>query len=396
MAAIVQSNPYNCLIRKIGYSVGLESVSDRIKTLTEIYVKDKKLNYSVWEYIVREKYGLSGSKSVEHVGNYFSSINIIKIYNKDLTTLFGLDILSILRRYFSDDFKFNESVNYILTFLILEADGDIFLNCLSSSFDKAKIKHDLIEMISAKRSAIKKAITNQEILKNINSILDIKQQRQSNEDKNSIFGGRNSSPFEVRKDPLYGQISDEILISDDYLKKVPQTRKGWAQDLGLYDNNKITYSGHRLLAELSCLNLCTPNGAYVFWPYQQELASIFINPNDIGIPPLERLDILSCLSSSKNEINKEEFDPVGNYSDVINTITDIYKLYKLGDVDKGKIRHQLPLYVLFPVLFAINYVENKNIVPILEILDREYKSRERLINKISIAGTEGAIFIKNS
>lgn len=394
MAAIVQSNPYNCLIRKIGYSVGLESLLTRVVTLVETYASEKALSYAKWNSIITDLFNLKGEKSAEHVANFFCSINILKLYQKDVSVLYGLDILSILRRYFDDDSKYIESAKFILTMLILESDGDIFLNLLSASFDKDNSRKHLGNMIASKRHSFKKTIRNNEIAKSINKIIDIKQQKKNTSGKSTIFDNRSDSPFEKRKEPLLGVATDEVIISEDYLRKVPQTRKAWATDLGLFHNNKITDSGHNLLAGFKKLNLGLDNCAFAFWPYKEELATLLIKPDEIGIPSISKWDILSQLALIKNKITVCDLASHDDSEDIIKLISTIYILYKEGDRNKGIIRHQLPLYVLYPVIIAIKFANNECVPNIPQILENEYRSRERRINKINITGTEGAVIIR--
>ena len=392
MAAIVQSNPYNCMIRKIGYSVGLELLLSRVLTLVDTYASDKILTYTTWNSIVTNEY--KREKSFDHISNFFCTLNIIKLYQKDLAVLYGLDILSILRRYFSDDDKYIESVKFVLLLLLLESDGDILLNLMSASFEKNTAKNYLKCMILTKRDHFKRAVTSPDIIKSINSIIDIKQQKQSSSDKSSIFDKRTVSPFEVRKESLYGAPSEEVIISDDYLNKVPVTRKGWASDLGLFDNNTLTEIGRNVLTEFTELKLGSSSGHFTFWPYKQELASLYIKSSDIGIPDISKWDILSHLALIKSNITLCPYNKSDDNKETIDLIKDIYKLYKEGDKNKGLIRHQLPLYVLNPAIVAIKYVNNECIPDVPQILEAEYSSRERIINKINITGTEGALVIR--
>lgn len=394
MAAIVQSNPYNALIRKIGYSVGIESILKRISILVDEYVAEQVLSYAAWNNIVTSKYGLDKSdKSVEHVANFFSSINILKLYQKDVIPLYGLDILSILRRYFKDDETYLKAIKFILTLLLLEADGDILLNLMSASFDKNKAKNYIMKMLYTKREHYKKAVKTPEIVKIINSIVDIKQQKQGS-DKSTIFDKRQVSPFEVRKESLYGTLSDEVNISDDYLKKVPQTRKGWATDLGLYANNSLTEYGRKILTEFLELKLGSGDGDFTFWPYKQELAALYFVPNEIEVPALSKWDVLSHLALINSNVTLCNFQADHDYDNVFELIKLIHRLYRDGDKHKKSIRHQLPLYVLYPVIVAINYATDNCIPDLPQILEKEFKSRERRINKINIAGTEGAVVIR--
>ena len=52
MAVIVQSDPHQMLIRKVGYSVGLESLVERASALANMYADKKRITLSDWRDLV--------------------------------------------------------------------------------------------------------------------------------------------------------------------------------------------------------------------------------------------------------------------------------------------------------------------------------------------------------
>lgn len=398
MAAIVQSNKYNCLIRKIGYSVGLESLLERSIFLSEYYADQKSLSFAAWDEIVKKKYGLKGENSTVHVANFFSSVDLIRLFGREIIVLPGLETLSILKRYYGQDTSnFVEAVKFYLILKIIEADGDIFLNCLEADFKAEKLKALLQTMIKEKREAIKNAVKVPSILNAIFSIIDIKHQGASSGSSGSPFEKRTTaspSPFEKRTTPLSEAMDISIKISDDYLKKVPQTRKGWSSELGLYNADGITNKGAKLLENLRSVGLVGKNDAFVFWPYEKEILNIHMKCSDLGATQLTQWDLIEAIFSTNGNII-EGFEESKDYGDVLKQLKELFVLYQEGSLGRGKIRHVLPIYIAQPCFAAIKYVEHISIPKLPNIIDREIRSRTRRIDKMIIRGTEGAISFRD-
>ena len=129
MAAIVPDDPYQCLMRKIGYSVGLEDLLKRVRDLTDLYVAQRELNYALFRDLVTIKFQRNNERSIKEFANVYGSLNLLKLYGKKLHVLPNLDTLSILRQYFADDQKsFTSAAKVVLMESVLEADGEIFIN----------------------------------------------------------------------------------------------------------------------------------------------------------------------------------------------------------------------------------------------------------------------------
>jgi len=396
MAVIAQSNQYNCLIRKIGYSVGLEFLLDRAVSLANLYAEKKELNYVIWSDLVRNKFNLTGKDSVEHVANFFKSLNLIQLQQKQVMPLFGLESLSILRRFYAnEDESFVQASKYLLLLYLLEADGDIFLNCLAANFDVEKIKLNLQKMIEIKRSTINKSIKNISILTQIYNIIDIKQQasNKSSGDRNN-FERRKESPYKKRTENLSGTAETKVIISEDYLKKIPQTRKTWAECLDLFEGNSISPVAHKLLSDLDLLKLKNISGAFTFWPYADDLLQLYIRPEDIQIPVLSQWDIISAISQMTGIKGSEDFDSQKDYGHVIAEFKNLYMLYQQGSLVRGSIRHQLPIYISHPCMMAIYMVKQLPLPPLNKIIEYEIKSSTRRIDRSNIRGTEGGIIFR--
>ena len=105
MVATIRDDPYLCLMRKIGYSVGLETLPDRVIELTNLYVEQRELNYALFRDLVTIKFQRNNERSIKEFANVYGSLNLLKLYGKKLRVLPNLDTLSILRQHFTDGQK---------------------------------------------------------------------------------------------------------------------------------------------------------------------------------------------------------------------------------------------------------------------------------------------------
>jgi len=85
------------------------------------------------------------------------------------------------------------------------------------------------------------------------------------------------------------------------------------------------------------------------------------------------------------------FSAKAQYKEVLELLVHFQKLYKDGNVDKGSIRHQLPLYLAQPCLAAVACAAGETIPPLPEILEGEFKKPKRKVNLVNIRGTEGGL-----
>src|SRR5688572_15224563 len=118
MAVIVQVDPFDRLIRKIGYSVGLEDLVKRVAMLAALYAKEGVITAAAFRDLVKNDFGRA-ENAVEHFANFYSQLNLVRAIAwehsgalnqrksvaipKALEVLYQLDTLSILRRMFAVD-----------------------------------------------------------------------------------------------------------------------------------------------------------------------------------------------------------------------------------------------------------------------------------------------------
>jgi hypothetical protein len=397
MAVIVQADPFLGLIRKIGYSVGLEYVLTRSAALVEMYVRERRASLASWRTLVsdgfdREDTAAKGRKTpAEHIGDVLSTLNLIKLSGQQLVPLHGLEAASILRRSLVDDSTFLRALSFLLTVYIIEADGDIFLNCLYSSFEVDRCRELLTAMIERKRRLASSAIRNPSLRQKLYDVISIK--TQTGQTRGS--SGRFSSPFAKRHTPLDARAVPKVNISEDYIDKVLQSRKGWARELGLFEGTTVSSSGNALLSELSRLGLQDSDGPYLFWPYESDLQRLRIEAETICSPRLRQWDLLTSVATATLGAVTQVFDPHGDYEGAIGMLRECYALYKVGNTPMSSIRHQLPIYVAQPCVVALCSARAKLVFPLPAIIDHEQRSSSRRLAVTNIRGTEGGIVFRD-
>jgi len=404
MVATVRDDPYQCLMRKIGYSVGLETLPDRVIELTNLYVEQRELNYALFRDLVTIKFQRNNERSIKEFANVYGSLNLLKLYGKKLRVLPNLDTLSILRQHFTDDQKsFTSAAKVVLMESVLEADGEIFINGLAADFDTMRFKTLLESMIRIKRERMAKVIKSpRSALLRIYDIIDIKTQlsnkRSSSGEqgnlKQSRFGRRTEalSKYVRRITPLSAKLDPNVDISNHYLEEVSGTRKKWAEDLGLFENGHKTAIGFNLLLALeNNLRLKQDAGCYIFWPYSSDLLKLRIQPEEIDAEDLDQWKLLCAIAQGVGNLKVAPYDDKADYIDVIDLLRVFHGQYREGNKSLASIRHQLPLFVVHPCLVALYVVKSRDIPPLPQILDAESKKKVRKVQRIIIRGTEGGI-----
>lgn len=400
MAAIVPDNPYQCLMRKIGYSVGLENLLERAQALTDLYVAQRRLSYTAFQDLVENSYGRRGA--TQDFADFYGQLHLLQVAWKTAYPLYTLDTLSILRRYLAnDEAAFSSAAKVVLLHSIIEADGDIFLNAFAAEFDAKRFKILAENMISKKRQSIRRVIQSPAMLREIDRIIDIQSQpsnrgnrRGESADGESKFKKRTEAldTSQKRTKPLADELDNPIVISDDVLKKIPRTRKAWAEDFGLFYKSDITEKGQNLLNVLdNDLSLKQDSGCYVCWPYSSDLAKIRIEPEKIGATRYSPWDLLVAAARGIGNVEVKTFNGKGDYSEIIALLKDFYRLYQEANVERGSIRLQLPLYIAQPCLVGLFSAKCEDIPPLPEIIDAEVKKEVRRVERVAIRETEGGI-----
>jgi hypothetical protein len=402
MVAIVPDDPLECLMRKIGYSVGLEKLLKRVQLLTDLYVAQRRLSYAAFKELVETSYERRGQEATEDFADFYKELHLLQVAWKTAYPLYTLDTLSILRRFLAnDEALFSSACKVVLVHAVLEADGDIFLNTLAADFDPMKFKALAEDMIIKKRQPMKEVGASRAYLRKVYDIINIESQtsNRGNRGKKPAEGEsrfeRRTEPLgmtEKRTKPLADELDGSIVISDDVLRKVPRTRKAWAKDFGLFGESSITEKGKHLLSVLdSDLSMKQDSGCYICWPYSRDLAKIRIEPEKIGAIGYGPWDLLVTIAKGTANVGVERFKDKGDYSEIIALLKDFYRLYQEGNVERGSIRLQLPLYIAQPCLVGLFGARCQDIPPLPEIIDVEVKKEVRRVERVAIRETEGGI-----
>jgi hypothetical protein len=395
MVAIVQSNPYACLSRKIGYSVGLENLLENVLSLAAIYVERRDVSFSNWRDLVVKKFE-RGERAVLEIANFFGTLNLIKLMGRELHVLHALDSVAILRQYFKDDdAQYRRSVQFILLKGILEADGDVFLNCVTANFEADATAKLLEEMVRWKWERLKHLFKNPAAQRPIWDIVSIRSQLGGTghkDAKTSPFAPRGGpSPFEPRRDPIDAAPSLVFEVAESYLRKILPTRKGWAKDLGLLANSEVTTCARTILMALPQIGIGVTGGPYYFWPYAIDLGPIRLSAKDLGIEPISEWQVLKCLGESVNSSVAPQSGVADDDEAIIEQLAEFHTLYKAASASRGSIRHQLPLYIAQPLVVASAVARQAKIPPLQEIIAKETHSAKRRLMIANIRGTEGGL-----
>lgn len=413
MAVIVQPDPYQALIRKMGYSVGLEKLVERVKKLVGLYVKAGTINAVAFKDLIEVDFGRKNAS--EHFANFYGTLNLVRVIVRDqggiragpvrasrapksLEPLYLLDALSILRRLFeADDDKFETATKVVLSQAIVEADGDIFLNALVSDFQSDELKSKLMDMLVTKRTLLRSVMRTQTA--KIDQIINIKNEskvagHQPEESAPPARFGKRTRPLSASRRTLQlGQeVEKEISIPADYIDKVRITRKGWAQELGWFVEQAKSEAGTRFIEQLvnHVVSMTTHEGALLFWGYASDLQRIRLKPSDLEAPSCESWDLL-CAISSAYQNSSAPRDAIKNADELFELLRTFHELYRSGNTTRGLIRNSLPLYVAEPALVAWCVAQGKHPPALAAMLDAEYNKKVRRIQRMTIRGTAGAL-----
>src|SRR5256885_724744 len=131
MVGTAQLANFAVFIKKVGYSVGLEALLSRSMDFAETYASVASLRESEWVELVHGKWKLKSA----HVGDVFGALGIASIKRREVIPGPIGESLGIVRKLSSDQ-EFTEACRFLVALAIVNADADIFLNALKSSFDK--------------------------------------------------------------------------------------------------------------------------------------------------------------------------------------------------------------------------------------------------------------------
>lgn len=280
MADTARFDQFQIFMRKIGYSVGLEDTFSRLRDLASLYISEEQVKIGDWQQLVTQTWNLR----TFHIGDVFGALGVIKASKTRIDILSGLDLIALSRFNLNDEQADRAQVLALLT-LIIENDGEIFLNCLAADFEPEKVKARLLELIAYKRSRLFEMFRTPDVQVEIARIVGIERQAKNQggaSSARSLSEQRRREPLTKRTESLSSRGIPPVEISDDYLKKVPPRRRDWAVSLGLWDAKRgILRNGVALFSVLDDLGLRLPGGAVVIWPFEHEISRLRLSPIEL-------------------------------------------------------------------------------------------------------------------
>lgn len=396
MAGTIHRDPYRILIRKIGYSVGLENTLSRVSGLVDAYASTKELTSGSLLRLLESSssHGGWGLKTT-NIYDFLNALDLIKVESNSVFVLPTLDALAILRINLNDD-QFKKAIVPVLAYSILSSDGDIFLNCLASAYVPARIKESLQSMVVTKRASAKLTLSSPIAAERIDRVVTIENQQNNTGGRVAglgIHGMRRSGPLDDSRGPLLKPPSSGIEISDDYMRKVPARRRDWSRDLGLISSDgKTTDRGARLLSLFQAKSQYAGN-SYTFWPYADEMIVLGVQPEDANWTCPSRLDIIRGLKSVF--VGAEFGSAAQTPLRTLEWLTGIYSVYRQLSPHRAIVRVELPLRVARLAALGMSCLDDGVDHYVDEVVSAVEKDSRQLEFRPS-RQSEGSIVIRRS
>ena len=396
MAATVHADPYAIFMRKIGYSVGLESTFDRVNDLVVTYIRDRDVSLASWRGLVssRDHWHLKAPD----IKDVFYSLRLIHNTPGDVLVLENLDAMAIASTLLGHPSKDADARAFLMLWAILVNDGEIFVNLLLAGFEHRRIEEVLTTMMQRKRSALANVLPGKQSLARINRIINIERQVSN---RGNTGAGR-STTFFKRTEPLGSPMSafrpgtrtDEIVFSDDYFRKVPPKRRDWARSLGLWDGAAgLTQRGKDFISGLTASGYVDAHGGFTFWPMDYELRRSGFHPNQLPGPPKSLWDTLFDFAAAYSGLRLRETtacDP----DDAVALISQIISVYRSLHVRKGMLRRELPILVAYPVAVACASATRAPLLNMPRAIAAEQEGNHRRISFRRSRNMGGALTVK--
>lgn len=421
MAATARSDLLDGLVRKIGYSVGLEYLLSHVKDVAQLFAAERSLDGTSWRHLVHDVW--KRPLAEQHFADVYSQLDLLRRHNRSVHPLPSLEVLSILystpptglEPARSDDESDSETqaTRFILTLRILEADGDIFLNALAAGFQPAALGFRLQRMIRHKRRALSPFFQQAAALRRVMEAVSIRSQAERPENPRHQSYAERSRALMTTTPSMHSTAQrehwadDNIFISADYLQKACVTRGSWADDLGLFHRRDgvITHAGEELLRRTRDLGLSIESEnelTFAFWPYTHELSRMSLSATQLGVPDLHggaltRLvaELLAPSQVGHSDLRSAQEQRLIDRQEFIRLLEFIQARYQASS-RRGAIRHDLPIFVAEPVL-AYWYTHAGLSLPDLRaFLRTETQRKDRLVDFVMIHGTEGGLRLMNS
>lgn len=401
MAATAHSDPYAIFMRKIGYSVGLEYTAERVGDLTSRYLQDRDVTTANWHELVtgsKDEGNWGRNTSAEkHIADFFFSLRLIQRTPGDLLVLENLDSMAIASELLDSEETRRAARDFLLLWAILVNDGEIFVNMLLAGFEEQAIKETLSGMMLAKRAALMDYMGAKASKKRINRVITIERQEKN---KGSAGAGQTITSIK-RTQPLQPERTagrqveeDRIEFSDDYLDKVPKSRRSWAISLGLWDEEKgLTQRGQDFLDALRQDGYIDGQDRFTYWPMDYELVRAGFRPDLFGDQAKSLWDCLTEFGGAYAGVRvKAHADSDLDAS--VQLVGDMMDSYRSLHVRKALLRRELPIIVAFPVLVAVACAKGEPSIDLPAAIAAEQSGDQRRLALRRSRNIGGALSIK--
>ncbi|MFM9896635.1 hypothetical protein ACOTET_03055 [Achromobacter xylosoxidans] len=389
------------MLRKIGYSVGLEFTAERIENLTLRYLRDRDITAMSWHELVtgeKNEGGWGREQSAEkHIGDFFHALRLIQRTAGDILILENLDALAITSRLLDDEEKKRAARDFLFLWAILTNDGEIFVNLLLAGFEEQSIKNTLTTMIEKKRSDAVEALKGKANAQRINRIITIERQEKnkgSRGDGVSVMSLKRTERLQhERAIKISLDENDRISFSEDYFRKVPPRRRDWAISLGLWDGETgLTKRGHDFLDGLRQSGYIDTQGCFTYWPMDYELVRSGLRPDIFG----EVKGLWNCLvdfaaAYGGLRVNQQSESD----SDIaVQLIAQMVEVFRSLHVRKAMLRRELPITIAYPAAIALSYACGHTMLNLPAAILVEQKGERRRVGLRQSRQVGGALSIK--
>lgn len=349
MVGTAQADNFTVFIRKIGYSVGLEYLLQRAAGFGRAYASVASFRESDWDQLVRSEWGLKSS----NIADVFGALDIARIQNREVYPGPTGEVLGILCKL-NPDGPSQRSVDLAVATAIVRSDGDIFLNSLQAAFEEEATKVLLLRMIQSKREALFGVFTNPRERQAVSKAVSIERQKANR--GSSSGGGLDALTRRASLDsttqrfglPRSTDIYEIEAPSNDYLRKITASRKGWAESLGLFSKGVITEAGNHFLLSLAEGGCAGPDGAFNVWPTLFELESNQFRPESFrGLGIMTSGELQALLFRSLGGDHREA---VLDVEQMAGKIAEIYGAYRNLSQHRSMIRNEVSSTIVSQVI----------------------------------------------
>lgn len=385
MVDIVQSNETKLLIRKIGYSVGLESTLSRFKQLVDLYIAENQLTDPSWRTLVTTGFRRE-LPARKHFENLFSVLGILSVDNGRPVPQAILDVGALLKRYYEHDAAaYDRAVLPVLLYAITLADGELFGSLLSVEFDKSEFEKTLTSFRQAKLEIFYEHYKNQFDREKLHQVIDFQEVTSEADSK----GGQRAlaGPFaQTRRVVKSRDVYDfSVSLSPDWFKKVPARREAWAQDLGLFENGTQTECGARYLNRLRVLTPIPHGAPLALMPLDSEMQARHVTWALDDRFVIRQAELLQAINAT---YLPSETSDEGSF-DLEQLAAWALDQYMRADIRFQMLRRELPFVVLSLFILGVSVATRTNLGNLkvnLETLARERRNILLRPSRVSVYG----------